>query len=71
MKIEQIEKIKSRAMGIQTPERLTACRILAKLGIYIDKAGIEWEKEKLPFLEKSKGFDYYFGFNPLDPTSTD
>lgn len=65
MKVETIEKVKNIATDYFNPEKSNASRILAKKGVYIDIAGIEWKREKLEtFTEKKLLF--LFGFNPLN-----
>lgn len=62
---ETIEKVKNVALDYQNKEKGNASRILAKQGIFVDIAGIEWEREKLEtFTEKKLLF--LFGFNPFE-----
>ena len=46
------------------PEKTMASKTLAKEGIYIDIAGIEWEREWLEKFGEEKR-KYLFGFEPL------
>jgi len=61
---ETIEKLKKVALEYRAPEKGNASRILAKRGVYIDIAGIEWTKEELENFKEEKLL-FLFGFNPL------
>lgn len=60
----KIEKLRKVAMSYGSPEKGNASRILAKQGVYIDIAGIEWEKKHLVYFGEKKLL-FMFGFNPL------
>lgn len=51
-------------MDYKNPEKQNASRILAKNGIYVDTAGVTWEKESLERLNVEQRH-YLFGFDPL------
>jgi hypothetical protein len=61
---EKLQKIKEVALDYSAPEKGNASRILAKHGVYIDIAGIEWTKAELEMF-KDEERDYMFGFDPL------
>lgn len=62
--MENTEKIKAVAKDFNAPEKENASRILAKRGIYIDKAGIEWTDFAIKKFDEKKR-KYLFGFDPL------
>lgn len=60
----KLKKIKSVALDYNAGEKGNASRILAKKGIYIDIAGIEWKKDSLIKFNSDKR-KFLFGFEPL------
>ncbi len=51
---ETLEKVKKVALSYGSPEKGNASRILARSGVYIDIAGIEWKKESLEKFDEEK-----------------
>lgn len=61
---DTIEKVKRVACDYHNPEKTNASRILAKKGIFIDIAGIEWKPSQLVVFGKEK-CEFLFGFDPI------
>jgi len=59
-----VDTLKRIALNYINPEKGNASRILAKRGMFIDIAGIEWPMYKLEGFEESRR-KYLFGFDPL------
>ena len=70
MKTDKINKIRKVALDYNAPEKGNASRILAKQGVYIDIAGIEWTKDRLERFSQEKR-KFLFVFEPVDNPSQD
>lgn len=64
---ETIIKIMAIAKDFTAREQGNAIRILAKQGIFIDIAGIDWSRKQLDMMKQEKRI-YLFGFDPLENT---